>query len=160
HVQLVDDRLLERPAAERLVAFPVVTVGWDDPRADRGLAAEPVRFAVPQDVADLARPGVEELARRIEAQAVVRLVRAGDAPRVIRPRTDVVDEDVPEEERAILVGIEIDHVERLGRALVRVEHERDARRTPAVQREVHAAGTGRRAARQTLARARTTALRD
>ena len=146
-VKLVDDGVVQRPL-ERPVALPVVVVGRRDLGAQRGRRIAVDRgLTVPNRVADEPRPRVEQLPARVEPQAGRRLVGPVGAPGVEPTGTRAGDERVPETERPVGSGIELDLGDRLGVGGAAVEAQPDARRARAEDGEVHAVAARRGAER-------------
>ena len=148
-VQLVHDRAVERarrrPCGRR-------RRGLGDDRAHlraAGVESCDDAAAVPPRVAHGPRPWVEqELALVERAAGRGRIARPVDAPRITDTGLEPLDEDVPEEERAVLLGRKTDRLKRLAGRAVLVEQQLDARGVAAEHAEVDAVRRGRRAGRK------------
>ena len=137
HVHLVDDGVLQR-LPQGLVAFPVVNVRRRNARAKAGAFAAPSSRAIPQLVAHEPRPRIQELARRIEPEAVCGRVRPIGAPRVIPTRARAADEHVPKEIRAMRTRIELHLEQRRAVDRAPIKPQPHLRRAPGEDRKIDA----------------------
>ena len=147
-VQFVDDRLFGFVAADRLVTLPVVVLRHHH-SAQRGFEVVPrLRGAlpVPERVAHRARPWIEQHLLAVEAQAAARrLIGPVHAPGITGADRQLLDQDMPEEKRAMPACFQGDHLEGPPTGGTFEQQQLDVSRMLAENREIHPARHRRRA---------------